>query len=244
LLDEHRANRMAALSAATRRTSGGVAGRTLVARMTGDGRVPVEAMARAAEAGGLAIGDVAVVGDVDAPGGAGDPLVIGLNVKRKAPDAVAWLLARGVIDARQARAAGLVMRDRDRAGLRVRLSATPWAALIGLGVRVAGGAADPDAAARAVLVQAESQDSLRRLWGRLQRAERVVLWEIAVEGAALGEAGLALCKRLEKGALSRSARERLARRTLLSALDHAAAHYEGVDRNAVRNAQKAQFPKP
>jgi hypothetical protein len=58
LLDDHRAHRMAALSAATRRTSGGVEGRTLVARLTGDGRVPVEAMARAAEAGGLEVGAV------------------------------------------------------------------------------------------------------------------------------------------------------------------------------------------
>jgi hypothetical protein len=234
---------MAALSAATRRTSGGVEGRTLVARLTGDGRVPVEAMARAAEAGGLEVGAVMGVA-VDGVDGTAPVIGVGLNVRRRAPDAVAWLKARGVIDARQARAAGLFMRERDRAGLRVRLSATPWAALIGLGVRVAGGAVDPDAAARAAVAQRESQAGLRALWGRLGRAERVVLWEIAVEGAALGEAGLALCKRLEKGALSKSARERWARRCLLNALSVAADYYEGVDRNAARNAQKAQFPEP
>lgn len=241
--DDHRSARMAALALATRRTAGGVEARTLVARMTGDGRVPVDALARAGEAGGLEMGEVTAVA-VDGVAGSGPVLVVGLNVRRRAPDAVAWLLARGVIDARQARAAGLVMRDRDRAGLRLRLSATPWASLIGLGVRVSGGAVDPDAAARAAMAQAESLDRLRRLWARLDRSQRVVLWEIAVEGAALGEAGLALCKRLEKGALSRSARERMARRALLSALDITAAHYEGLDTSAARTAQKAQFPKP
>lgn len=243
LMQQHRADRMAALSVAVRGTAGGIEARTLVARLAGDGRVPVDALARQAEAGGLEIGEamlVAQTGSDLASQGVG----IALNIRRRAPDAVAWLLARGVIDARQARAAGLVMRDRDRAGLRLRLSATPWACLVGLGVRVSGGAVDPDAAARAALVQAESQERLRLLWGRLGRAERVVLWEIAVEGAALGEAGLALCKRLEKGALSRSARERMARRVLLSALDVAAAHYEGLDTNAARTAQKAHFPKP
>jgi hypothetical protein len=241
--EEHRANRMAALSVATRRTSGGVTGRTLVARMTGDGRVPVEAMARAADAGGLEIGDVSAVA-VDGVDGSGQVLVVGLNVRRRAPDAVAWLLARGVIDARQARAAGLVMLDRHRAGLRVRLSATPWAALIGLGVRVAGGAVDPDAAARAALLQSESQKSLMRLWGRLNRAERTVLWAVAVEGAALGEAGLALCKRLENREFSRRTRFRMAQRHLINALDIAAAHYGGLDTPDTRSAEKAQFPKP
>lgn len=149
--------------------------------------------------------------------GADGTELVGDTLRRRTRDGVQFLLQRGVITPAMALAAAQVSRDREAAGLRLRMSGGSLAALINTGLASRGGG---DAGHMAVVGMVAEQ-RLRALWARLNRVQRSVLWAVVVVGETAEGAGAAVCAPLA----SRSARGRAAGAALRGALAVAADFY-------------------